>query len=323
VRYLNYIIFDLEYNQIDNEVRRLAKVMKTKKPRYLKFEILQIGAVKVDKNFKYMSNFKMYVKPRFFPTVNKHVLNILGVSEEYIRINGLKFDRVFNEFKNFIGQDKCTFVTWSGSNNDINVLKSNLGAWNINFNINKYRHIDLQKLIMQKKGLKLFPSLEKTAIEYNINFDSSSLHDAYTDASITKQILQKIGVNEIKSYVEIKPTKKKIRNRYIEDKNLMKFNNTNMVYNEFKKTINCKKCGRFIKTLGKNNVHFINNDINIVSIDKFGICDKCKIYILKNYSYTINRNSLLIIDKIINKGNKDGIERIKKIFNNIEGIENL
>jgi tetratricopeptide (TPR) repeat protein len=53
--------------------------METGRPSYLKCEILQIGAIKVDENLKYVSNFKMYVRPKFLPTINKHVLEILNV----------------------------------------------------------------------------------------------------------------------------------------------------------------------------------------------------------------------------------------------------
>jgi hypothetical protein len=46
---LNYIVFDLEYNQPSTLNKRLSQTMETGRPKYLRFEILQIGAIKLMK----------------------------------------------------------------------------------------------------------------------------------------------------------------------------------------------------------------------------------------------------------------------------------
>jgi len=310
---LNYVIFDLEYNQQDKENHRLAWTMKTKKPQYLKAEIVQIGAIKVDENLKYISNFKMYVKPKFLPKINQHVLEILNINESYIRMNGLYFNKVFNEFKSFIGQDKCTFVTWSGSDNDINVLKSNLNAWKIKFELNKYKHIDLQKAIMNKNKLKDHPSLKNVALEYGIDFDINSLHDAYMDASVTKQLLQKIGIYEARLYTE------DINFRL---KRGIDLKSNSISTREFKRIPNCNMCGKFVKTVDKTNFYTGKNK-NIIQMNKICFCNKCKIHIFKNYRYEFTTKTLTIQDKMVYKNNSQHYDIMKKDFNYIKNIEEI
>lgn len=309
---MNYVIFDLEYNQQDKENNRLARTMRTRKPSYLNFEILQIGAIKVDDNLKYVSNFKMYVKPKFLPKIKPHVLDILNTSEEYIRINGLYFNKVFEGFKNFIGQDNCTLVTWSGGN-DIGVLKSNLGAWRIKFDIDRYKHIDLQQVVIKKDCLKLQPSLEKTAIAYGIDFNNSKLHDAYVDATVTKQLLQKIGIYDARLYTEEIDFKTQRK---------IDLNNNTLLSHEFKKIPHCNKCGKFIKTNIKTDF-YIERNKNILKMNKVCYCDKCKTYVFKDYKYKFTTKILSIKDKTVHKNNNHSYNIMKKEFDFIKDVERI
>jgi DNA polymerase III epsilon subunit-like protein len=307
---LNYVIFDLEYNQIDNRNKRLAQIMQTERPEYLNFEILQIGAVKLNDNLKYVSNFKMYVKPKFLPKINRDIIELLNVSEEYIQINSLYFDKVFNEFKNFIGQDDCTFVTWS--NNDLTVLRNNLDAWNIEFETSKYKHIDLQEVVVDKNKLQNPPALERMAKFYDININNSKLHDAYTDASITKQLFQKIGVHGSKPYID--------NINFKLNRKIRKHNN-DILASEIKKIPHCDNCGKFIKTNIKTKFYTKAKNKDVLYMKKMCYCDKCKVHTFKDYEYKykigelsiedINISNLQLYNKL--KGELDFIEQVEKI----------
>jgi inhibitor of KinA sporulation pathway (predicted exonuclease) len=311
---LNYIVFDLEYNQASPLNKRLAITLGTEKPQYLKFEIIQIGAIKIDKNLKYVSNFKMYVKPKFMPTISKHVLEIMGVKERYIKTNSLYFDKAFEDFRNFIGQDdECTFVTWSS--NDLEVLRSNLDAWDIYFNTTKYRHIDLQQVVMKKQELELHPSLEKIALEYGINFNSESLHDAYADASITKQLFQKIGVCESNPYVDNIKFKLNRKIKKYKDKILM---------SEINKVPHCNRCGKFMKTKAKTELYSIQNK-DTLNVNKMCYCERCDIYVFKKYEYKYKLRELSINDKPIRSDSNNFIKMKEDVeyLKNVEKIQLL
>jgi inhibitor of KinA sporulation pathway (predicted exonuclease) len=210
----------------------------------------------------------MYVKPKFFPTISKHVLELLNIKERFIRTNSLYFDRVFEEFKTFIGTDDCTFVTWS--NSDIEVLRSNLDAWSIEFDTSKYKHIDLQEEIMKKQGLESRPSLEKIASKYKINYNL--VHDAYADASVTKQLFQKIGICESKPYMD---------NIIFKLNKKMRKHNNEILISETKKIPHCNNCGKFIKTNIKTNF-YTSQSKDALYMKKLCYCDKCKLYSFKD-----------------------------------------
>jgi hypothetical protein len=59
---MNYIVLDLEYNQ-PSGIRAGFK-----KAKYIKNEIIEIGATKLDDNLNFIKGFKCYVKPYFYPT---------------------------------------------------------------------------------------------------------------------------------------------------------------------------------------------------------------------------------------------------------------
>ena len=68
---MNYIILDMEWNQPFYKERALLK------PVYLRGEIVQIGAVKLDEKFQFVDSFKLSIRPRFYKKMKKHKKNTL------------------------------------------------------------------------------------------------------------------------------------------------------------------------------------------------------------------------------------------------------
>ena len=60
---MNYIVFDLEWNQ--------AADMKTRLKNELMFEIIEIGAVKLDSRKNYVDCFHELIKPQIFHEMNQ------------------------------------------------------------------------------------------------------------------------------------------------------------------------------------------------------------------------------------------------------------
>ena len=54
---MEYVIFDLEYSQLDYKNKKLAKDLNIDIPYFLNNEIIQIGAVKIDENLNYISGY--------------------------------------------------------------------------------------------------------------------------------------------------------------------------------------------------------------------------------------------------------------------------
>ncbi|HBJ1650874.1 TPA: exonuclease domain-containing protein [Clostridium botulinum] len=304
---MNYIIYDLEYNQINTENSRLSKTMKINRPWNFIFEIIQIGAIKLDENLKYVSNFKMYVKPKFLPKIDKHVLELMQVDENYIKLNGLPFNKVFKEFIHFIGEEKTTLITWS--NNDLPILRSNISAWKISYSLKKHINIDLQKVVMNKHNLSKQISLKKVLDMYNISNNNCKLHDAYTDASLTKEIFKKIGIEEINEFnydVNFRIKKK------------IKLKNNSLFLNEISKVPHCNICGRFIKTQGKTQFYLIRGNIQM---NKICYCESCRVYLFKKYLFDTKLCKLKIQDAPVHKNNIVGLKNKMKEITRLKEIE--
>ena len=65
---MNYIIFDLEFNQQHPE----DVVIDAPKPSLL-FEIIQIGAIKLNKNFETIGTFNSLIKPNIHKRLHPYV----------------------------------------------------------------------------------------------------------------------------------------------------------------------------------------------------------------------------------------------------------
>ena len=71
---MNYIVLDLEWNQsADGKAYTNSRIP---------FEIIQIGAVKLDENFSEISQFDRYIRPAVYTKLHDKVQEILNVTIE-------------------------------------------------------------------------------------------------------------------------------------------------------------------------------------------------------------------------------------------------
>ena len=280
---MNYIVLDLEYNQPEGiNMNWLSK--------YVKNEIIEFGAIKIDDDFNFISGFKCYVKPSIYPKINSRVLNLLGYeTQEYIDTNSTSFKNAINLFRNFIGEEEFEFMVWA--NNDISVLKENCAVYKIDYTwFDKRRIHDIQRVYMYKNKLKNNPSLKSVVQNLKINIEDKS-HMAYCDALNTYKIANELGKNCILNFDDTV---------FI---NLKKY--------KLDRILKCPKCGRFSKNSEDNIKISIDKATNQVRIAKFSICNNCNLFIRKLYIFKKHR---LIGGKvkISDLRNKDVVRRLKE-----------
>ena len=75
---MNYIVFDLEWNQ--------CPYGKEKENPKLPFEIIEIGAVKLDENRNVIDSFQEIVKPAVYHRLHFRTKEILGITSN--RLDG-------------------------------------------------------------------------------------------------------------------------------------------------------------------------------------------------------------------------------------------
>ena len=174
---MDYIIFDLEWS------RNIKRVI-PKCPD----EIIQIGAVKYDKNLRYKGSFNRFIKPGVYDRVDHKVAEITGITREHLLRFGVPFPEAFREFKSFIGHDSV-LMSWGAQ--DVQILRVNAQYYDKNAKLNFMHHFaDLQRYAADRllEGQKQQIGLTTAADLCNISYEEDTLHDAHVDAEISGKV---------------------------------------------------------------------------------------------------------------------------------------
>ena len=188
-----YISLDLEWNQA--YAQKALAVQKQLSCR-LRGEVIQIGAVKLDKDMNICGSYQIIVKPKYYKKLHRHVSELTGITQEQMDM-GTPLSEAAERFRKWCGKD-FAFLTWGPD--DIPMLKENFHAHGIAGEwISKV--YDLQRIFnMQTDGASKQRSLEY-AMEYFEIPQNLPAHDALNDAYFTALVAQKLNVPEgIKNY---------------------------------------------------------------------------------------------------------------------------
>lgn len=178
---MNYIVFDLEWNGA-GKVNKVDKQIQDAIP----FEIIEIGAVKLDADFRQLSKFSVFIRPRIYPILSGPVAAVTRRLQASLKY-GLSFPDAARDFLAWCGQDYL-FCTWSES--DTAALKMNLKYYNLADQL-QVRCLDVQYVF----DAQIEQADVQRSIEYAVDFlrlaKSQPFHQAVNDAWYTGQILQK------------------------------------------------------------------------------------------------------------------------------------
>ena len=188
-----YITLDLEWNQA---YAQKALAVQRQLSSRLRGEVIQIGAVKLDKNMRICGSYQIIVKPRYFKKLHKHVSELTGITQEQMDV-GTPLTIAAESFKKWCGED-FAFLTWGPD--DIPMLKENFNVNDIDYDWLDHTY-DLQKIFARQTGDgSKQRSLEFAMEHYEIPMNLPA-HDALNDAYFTALVAQKLNVEEgIKTY---------------------------------------------------------------------------------------------------------------------------
>ena len=192
---MHYITLDLEWNQA---YAQKALAVQRQLSCRLRGEVIQIGAVKLDKKMNICGSYQIIVRPKYFKKLHKHVSELTGITQEQMDM-GTPLEDAAERFRQFCGED-YVFLTWGPD--DIPMLKENLNAGGINGDwIGEV--YDLQRIFNTRTdGLSKQRSLEY-AMDYFEIPQNLPAHDALNDAYFTALVAQRLDVPDaIKSYTE-------------------------------------------------------------------------------------------------------------------------
>lgn len=192
---MHYITLDLEWNQAYAEK---ALSIQKRLSRRLRGEVIQIGAVKLDKNMNPCGSYQTIVKPKYFKKIHKHVSVLTGITQEQMDL-GVSLPEAAERFRKWCGRD-FVFLTWGPD--DIPMLAENFGvheiptAW-----LN--RSYDLQQIFNRQTD----DSTKQRSLEYAMEYfeipQTLPAHDALNDAYFTALVAAKLNVADgIRTYNE-------------------------------------------------------------------------------------------------------------------------
>lgn len=191
-----YIVLDFEFNQAFDFKNNCAAKPNPK----CRFEIIQIGAVKLNDSLDITDRGNFLIKPVIYKKIHPYVEKITGITTQSLAEERL-FPEVFEDFFSFAsnkGNDKdIVFCVWG--NSDIRALYRNLAYYNLAKEPMLIKYIDIQTLatayLKYSKGSSI--GLKNAADLLNLSSEEEKFHDALYDAVFTAKIFKIVKPNHL------------------------------------------------------------------------------------------------------------------------------
>lgn len=202
---MNYMVFDLEFNQIFNFSKDNPRKANPRCP----FEIIHIGAVKLDEKLNTIGTFDRLVKPKLYTRIHPFVKKMTGITRESLK-TAEPFEMVYEELSRFMrGVD--VLCIWGGSS-DINELFRNIKYHKLDTSIIPKKYIDVQhyanKNLKKPKGISV--SLQNAVEAFNIPL-KLNFHNAFNDAFYTAKVFKELGNKNIVPKIYTPPINRNLR----------------------------------------------------------------------------------------------------------------
>lgn len=276
---MNYIVLDLEWNQCPD-----GKENENKK---LPFEIIEIGAVKLDSNFHKISEFSELIKPCVYEEIHYKTKEVIQLNME--ELNSAKtFTQVCQSFLKWCGQDYI-FATWGSM--DLTELQRNMKYYGLKYEFNyPLKYYDIQKVFsLFFEEAKAKRTLEYAVVYLNIKREYD-FHKAIYDAYYAGKILSLIDSDFLQNNESIdyyKPPQSREDEIFIQYKRYSKYvskafaSKEEAMSDKEVTSMKCHCCNRNLKR--KIRWFSINSKIHYA----LGYCEehgymKCKIRMKKN-----------------------------------------
>lgn len=189
---MNYIVLDLEWNQCPGG--------KARENPNLPFEIVEIGAVKLNESREIIGYFSEVIRPQVYRKFHYRTREILHMDMEELQ-GARTFPEVVSDFWAWCGAD-CWFCSWGPL--DLMELQRNMRFYRMENPLPEpLLYYDVQKLfsLLYEDG-KSRRSLED-AVEYLQLEKDIPFHRAYDDTCYTARIMERMDWDRVKEYQSV------------------------------------------------------------------------------------------------------------------------
>lgn len=184
---MNYIVLDLEWNQSsENE-----------EEKRLNFEIIEIGAIKMNSERTMISEFNQVIRPQVYHQLHYITSRLIHMQMKELE-RGRVFPEVMEEFLSWCGEDYI-FCTWGPL--DLTELQKNMKYYEMEPLTNgPLKFLDIQKLF----SLEHEDGKVRRALEHAVDFlkipKDIPFHRAFSDAYYTAKVLADLDETVLKNY---------------------------------------------------------------------------------------------------------------------------
>ena len=185
---MNYIVFDMEWNQPWPGSPSSKKVL----PVQIRGEIIQIGAVRISEDQQVQDEFQVLIKPKYYRSLNRRVSKLTGIKESRLRDEGVSMNEAMEQFRVWCGQD-VIFLTWGFD--DITILRENLMLYGLDDSWVSHWYNAQMIFNAQTDGSTSQKAL-KTAMEVFEIEATRPAHDALGDAYHTALICARLDLKK-------------------------------------------------------------------------------------------------------------------------------
>ncbi len=184
---MNYIVLDLEWNQSTDETREKGSLI---------FEIIEIGAIKLNSEKVMIGEFSQLIKPQVFGELHRITSKLIHMQMKELE-HGRPFVEVMQEFLDWCGEDYI-FCTWGPL--DLMELQKNMRYYGMTpYSDKPFAFLDIQKLF----SIAFEDAKSRRALEYAVDFlaieKDIPFHRAFSDAYYTGKVFEKIEDEEVLS----------------------------------------------------------------------------------------------------------------------------
>ncbi len=188
-----YIVFDLEWNQSPSG--------KENSIEHFPFEIIEIGAVKLDGQLQIVSEYHQLVTPQVYTQLHYRIIQVTHLRMKDLISRGSYFPDAVKDFFDWCGED-AVFCTWGSM--DLVELQRNMDYYGLE---NPFEfplcYYDVQKLYALQLGessekLSLDRAVEELGLE-----EERPFHRALDDAYYTGRVMQALDFGTLKDYLSV------------------------------------------------------------------------------------------------------------------------
>lgn len=186
----NYIVLDLEWNQNAGGKEEAVD--------HFPFEIIEIGAVRLNETMEETGEYRRLIKPRVYTELHEKILEVTHMDQQTLMEEGICFEEAVKEFFLWCGEDPV-FCTWGSM--DLTELQRNIAYYGLPDPFKKpLLYYDIQKLYSLLEGDgKDRVSLDVAVFESGV-MEERPFHRALDDAHYTGRIMSKMDFKKVEAY---------------------------------------------------------------------------------------------------------------------------